>query len=552
MVDFFQEVEDLTKNLVGIPSVNTAPGQETAIAGYIHQYYAELEYFKNYPERNILQPTTGDLLERHNAISYIKGTKQGGSDQTIILLGHIDTVGIEDFRDFSDYATKPDQLPAILKEHFSLSQEVLDDIESGRYMFGRGALDMKAGVAGHMVLMKHFSRHPEQLCGNLIAIHECDEESGSKGILSALDLLVELSEREGFDYIAAINADYSTNHTPDDQNVYVYHGSIGKLLPTISVFGKEAHVGQSFAAFDPNLLIAMVTRQVSLNPIMSDQAKGETTLPPISLKQADQKEKYTVQTALNALAYYNVFSHGRTPSEVLDLFRDQVIIAYDETIELLQQRYDAYCQMAGIEQSQLPWKTRVYTWEELAEELTEQSSEFPKELEKFKHDLHEKDRAMDMRMFSHEVVKFAWKKRADTSPGLVIHFGGIYNARVETMPESDNDKRLLDSVAQAIESIQPQAKRSIKTRLFYPYISDASFLAVSDDVASLKRLELNMPSYGTKYIHELDKILQIDVPIVNIGTFGKDGHMLTERVDKWHSFQNVPNISYQTILKLLD
>lgn len=296
----------------------------------------------------------------------------------------------------------------------------------------------------------------------------------------------------------------------------------------------------------------MVTRQVSLNPIMSDQAKGETTLPPISLKQADQKEKYTVQTALNALAYYNVFSHGRTPSEVLDLFRDQVIIAYDETIELLQQRYDAYCQMAGIEQSQLPWKTRVYTWEELAEELTEQSSEFPKELEKFKHDLHEKDRAMDMRMFSHEVVKFAWKKRADTTPGLVIHFGGIYNARVETMPESDNDKRLLDSVAQAIESIQPQAKRSIKTRLFYPYISDASFLAVSDDVASLKRLELNMPSYGTKYIHELDKILQIDVPIVNIGTFGKDGHMLTERVDKWHSFQNVPNISYQTILKLLD
>lgn len=152
MVDFFQEVEDLTKNLVGIPSVNTAPRQETAIAGYIHQYYAELEYFKNYPERNILQPTTGDLLERHNAISYIKGTKQGGSDQTIILLGHIDTVGIEDFRDFSDYATKPDQLQAILKEHFSLSQEVLDDIESGRYMFGRGALDMKAGVAGHSTL----------------------------------------------------------------------------------------------------------------------------------------------------------------------------------------------------------------------------------------------------------------------------------------------------------------------------------------------------------------------------------------------------------------
>ena len=41
-------------------------------------------------------------------------------------------------------------------------------------------------------------------------------------------------------------------------------------------------------------------------------------------------------------------------------------------------------------------------------------------------------------------------------------------------------------------------------------------------------------------------------PVVNIGQFsGRDGHMLTERVDMLQTFQNVPNITYETIKGLL-
>ena len=48
-----------------------------------------------------------------------------------------------------------------------------------------------------------------------------------------------------------------------------------------------------------------------------------------------------------------------------------------------------------------------------------------------------------------------------------------------------------------------------------------------------------------------EKIMEINVPVVNIGTFGRDGHMLTERVDMQQTFQNVPNITYETILGLI-
>ena len=158
---------------------------------------------------------------------------------------------MDDFGTIREYAFKCEELPEKLKETFKLSDEVLADIESGEYMFGRGALDMKSGVAGHMYPDKVFLEHPEELDGNIIAIAECDEEDNSKGIITALDELVELKKTEGFNYMACINADYSTNYSPGDENRYIYYGSIGKLLPCFVAFGKEAHVGQAFSAPRP-------------------------------------------------------------------------------------------------------------------------------------------------------------------------------------------------------------------------------------------------------------------------------------------------------------
>ena len=63
---------------------------------------------------------------------------------------------------------------------------------------------MKSGVAGHMYLIQYFSEQPEELDGNLLAIGECDEEDNSKGIITALDLLEELKEKEHFEYVRCV------------------------------------------------------------------------------------------------------------------------------------------------------------------------------------------------------------------------------------------------------------------------------------------------------------------------------------------------------------
>ncbi len=546
----FEEVKQLTKEMVQIPSINKEPEGETKVAQYVYDYYMKQPYFQAHPEYVKIFQTKNDFVERHSTYAFVKGTK-GSSNRTVILIGHIDTVGIDDFGTIKEYACDPDQLPEKLMT-LQLPQEVIDDIKSGIYMFGRGALDMKAGVAGHMYIIKYFSEHPEELDGNIIAIAECDEEDNSKGIITALDELVELKKTQGFEYVACINADYSTNYNPGDENRYLYYGSIGKLLPTFVAFGKEAHVGQAFSALDPNLLIAEITRKMSLNTELCDIAQGEVTIPPISLKQMDTKPAYTVQTALVAMGYYNFFTHGMNPGQVIEKCKGVAQQAFDELIVYLNDQYKKFCELSRVEYVKLPWKSRVYTWKEFYNELAKAHGEpFKKAIGDFAAKLQAEEPTLDLRLFGLRVAEEAWKWSEDKSPAVVVFFGSIYSANIEMTRNTPAERALLDAVEAAVEVVRPEAERQIKTRMFYPYISDSSFMAVCGDPSTIDALNDNMPSNPAKYYHDIEKIMQINVPVVNIGTFGRDGHMLTERVDMKHTFENVPNLTYETVCRLL-
>ncbi|MBU5436883.1 M20/M25/M40 family metallo-hydrolase [Tissierella sp. MSJ-40] len=545
----FEEVKEITTNLVKIPSIVKTSG-ETKCAEKIYEYYKNLPYFKENQEYLLMEKTEKDEIERHNVIAMVRGTK-GESNKTLLLMGHLDTVGIDDFGTIKEYAFDPIKLPELLR-NMNLGEEVNRDIDSGEYMFGRGALDMKAGVAGHMYLIKYFSEHPEELNGNLIALAECDEEDNSHGAISALKILREWKERYNFEYIAAINADYSTPYHEKDENRYIYFGTIGKLLPSFYVTGKETHVGQAFGGLDPNLIVAEITRQMDLNPDLCDEAQGEITIPPVSLKQADFKDIYTVQTPLAAYSYYNFFVHRMSPTDVMEKVKEKAIEAFDNVIEYLNDSYKKFCEISGYTYTELPWRTRVYTWEEFYNELaTIHGNKFIAYIHNFAKELNEKEPAMDLRKFSVRIVDEAWKWTVDKSPVIIIYYSSTFCARIEVTGEEEKEKLLIDSVKESINFVQEYSDKPIVTKMFYPYISDMSFMGMSDSVESLKTLKQNMPAWGSKYVHPIEEILDINVPVVNIGTFGKDGHKITERVHMRYTFENVSNITYNTIKKLL-
>src|SRR5699024_8396920 len=75
--------------------------------------------------------------------------------RTIVLISHYDTVHIEEYGDVKHLAFQPEALTNALRlQKSSFSSEVQRDIDSGNYLFGRGIMDMKMGLALHMRLLE--------------------------------------------------------------------------------------------------------------------------------------------------------------------------------------------------------------------------------------------------------------------------------------------------------------------------------------------------------------------------------------------------------------
>lgn len=548
MLHCLEEVLSLTKELVHTESIVNSAGEQV-LAEQIYSQIKAWSYFAQHPEQVRCIQTVNDHIPRSNVLACVRGTKTN-SARTIILMGHIDTVGIDDYGQLKDLACRPDHLMDALRNE-SLPSSIQQQLESDEWLFGRGVLDMKSGVASNLYLLRYYAEHPEELAGNLVLIAECDEEDSSHGILSALYPLQEWKEQYGFDYIAAINSDLVSPRYEGDENRYVYKGTVGKLLPSFYITGAETHVGASFEGLDPNFLASELTRLIDYNPDLCDEAYGEITAPPISLKQMDLKPSYTVQTALAAYVYYNFLVYSSSPKDVLEKLKGYAAQAFDNALALFEQRYRAYCKQSGEPYQQVPWTTRVYTYEELNAELTAEWGEaYTNHMEAYRQKLVQ-DASLDSRMYAARVVEEAWKWMKDTRPAIIVFYSSIYSPRVELTEQTEKERQLSAALEDAVAYVQPHYQHPIQIRHFFPYISDMSFVALSDDEESIRSEAANNPAFGYKYTVDYDAIRALNVPVINVGPYGYDPHKKYERAEKTFSLEIVPNITNRIISILL-
>ncbi|NLI91336.1 MAG: M20/M25/M40 family metallo-hydrolase [Peptococcaceae bacterium] len=548
MLHCLEDVLSITKELVRVKSVVNTPG-EKEMAIRIYRRLEALPYFAANPGHLLLSRTVNDEVERYNVLAFVKGTKKR-SDETIILMGHFDTVGIEDYAQLKEDACNPDALNTAYSSDKN-PEPVKRHAASGEWLFGRGVLDMKGGLASHLYLLEHYSQYPETLAGNLLLIAECDEEDGSHGILSALKVLKQWKEAHRFKYIAAINADFVSPRYEGDENRYIYKGSVGKLLPSFFITGKETHVGSCFEGFDPNLLAAELTLEINYNPLLCDKAYGETPAPPVSLKQTDLKPSYTVQTALAAYVYYNFFIHSWSPKDVLAKLKRHAEIAFQRALDTYTERYKGYCRLSGETYQSVPWKVQVLTYEEFHELLIEENGDaYTKHMKKFSEDLLA-DTTLDTRMYSARVVEEAWKFMKDKNPVIILFYSSLYSPRIEVTGKDEREQRLIDALEGAVAKIQPSYSNPIVIRHFFPYISDMSFVALSDDEEGIQAVCTNNPAWGTKHYVEYQDIRDINVPVICIGPYGLDAHKKYERAEIRYSFETVPNLINEIIQDIL-
>lgn len=541
-----KKIERLTLELTRIRSV-VGTKEENNVAKKVYETFLEMDYFKKNPEYVRYQNVVDDPLERKNVIAMVKGEK-GNSNKTVILIGHIDTVGISDYGDLKEYATKPLELEEKFKER-PLPEDVVKDLESGEYLFGRGIFDMKCGVATLITIIEEISNDVKNFEGNIVFAAVCDEEGNSSGMLSAVSEFNRLKEKENLEYLAVLDADYSAPRYEEDNTRYIYVGTVGKLMPTFYIVGAETHGGDPFKGLDPNLISSAITNEMNYNTEYCDEAEGEVTVPPITLRQKDLKSEYSVQTARTSYLYLNYSTHISTPDEVLDKVIQGTHKAFQNVIDYLNKEYRKYCKLNNFPYKKLPWKSRVLSFKELYNNVKEERGE---EVDKLIKELSEKllkDPNVDDRDFALKIVEEVHKIWSDKDPVVIVFFTPPYYPHIYVEGKSKLEDKLLNVIEETVENFE--SNYNIKVKKFYPYISDLSYATAPKHEEAIESLKSNMPGFGIKYKLPIKDLQDLDLPVVNIGPFGKDAHKFTERLEKDYSFNIAPKLIYNTIINLL-
>lgn len=545
-MDIGKRIEELTIELTNILGV-VGTKEENNVVNRVYEKFQEMDYFKTHTENLKFVNAIDDKLGRKSVLATIKGEK-GNSNKTVILIGHTDTVGISDYGDLKEYATKPLELINKLKE-VTISEEARIDLESGNYIFGRGIFDMKCGVSTIMVIIEEISKNLSELDGNIIFAAVCDEEGNSGGMLSVVPELVRLEKTEGYEYLAVIDTDYSAPRFVGDENRYVYIGTVGKLMPSFFVVGKETHVGEPYKGLDPNQISSEITKEFNLNMEYCDVAEGEVSLPPITLRQQDLKTEYSVQIARTSYLYFNYATHTSTPDEVMAKMLTGATKAFQKVVDNLNSQYEVYSKMSNYPAMELPWKARVITYNDLFEKVkAERGEDLLVMVNRLSQELL-KDPQVDERIFALKMTEAVHNMWSDKDPVVISYFSPPYYPHIYVKGKEENEMKLIKAVDDAIAVAG--TKFNVVRKKFYPYISDLSYAAAPKEESEIAVLKGNMPGFGSKYNLPISDMQALNLPVVNIGPFGKDAHKFTERVERDYSFNVAPNIVYDTIINLL-
>ena len=547
MKEFSKEMEELTRGLVSISSINTSIG-EKYIAIYIEEYLRNIPYFKEHPDNIIVQKLKDDELERRNVFAFIKGENNNSGD-TIILHGHIDTVGVEDFGGLKDYAFDCDKLLEKMLQ-MDLPDEVHEDLISGQWMVGRGSCDMKSGDAVFMVLLKYLSEKAHLLKGNILLSLNPVEENLHTGIIEGLEILEMLKEKEKFNYKFAINNDYICPLYKGDPKRYVYMGAVGKLLPCFYIQGKETHVGQCFEGFDATKMAAALVENISLNTDFCDGYEGEYTLPPSVLKMKDLKEQYNVQTAFDAFVYFNYAVHNDDINSIIEKLKKASKSAYDKVLDKLNFEYKKYCDLCGDEFHECKYEFKFMTYDELLKKAVSIGGETVKDYihEQTKYHM---EQSTDKREIPIHLIKYLLSVLKEKNPIIILYFAAPYCPHNTLKNEVESEKILKSEITSIVEEFGKEVNEEYEIKQFFPSLSDSSYIKIDDDSESIDCLIKNFPQYDLLYPVPLKKIKSLNIPALNYGCYGKDAHKWTERLYKPYSFEVLPKLILKTIDKYL-
>ncbi|MGM8212033.1 M20/M25/M40 family metallo-hydrolase [Virgibacillus sp. W0430] len=511
-------LRQLLSELVGWDSRTLTEG-EKAFSHKLKDKLGDLLYF----QQNTSHLQLHDAGNERFAVTALY--KHASAKDTIVLISHFDTVHTEEFGDLGDLAFKPEQLTdALLERKNDLPDEAREDLESGEYLFGRGTMDMKMGLALHMRLIEKAS--VEQWPINLVLVTVPDEEVNSAGMRAVVPALLQLQETHELKYKLFLNGEPSFTQEPGDENHYIYSGSIGKIMPTALFYGKETHVGEPLSGMTANYIASFLTQRMEWNTLFQETDLGENTPLPVSLQQKDLKMEYSTQTPYRGKALYNVFLMKRDASEIMDIFKQVA----EEAADACNAQYKKICERENVE----PIGTvTVITYEKLLQHATNKLGK--EAVNAIKQEVVS-DEQLDDREKSVRIADLLMLDCQELGPAIVLLYTPPYYPAVN----ASDDSLVAELVKLMKKTAEEAFDRSIEQIHYFNGISDLSYVSYKDTGKGWNVYQKNTPVWGATYEIPFSEMTQLDAPVLNVGPFGKDAHKLTERLHKESAFIQLP------------
>lgn len=484
----------------------------------------QLQYFVDHPS----YLTFCDVDHERQLVSALY--KNPNVEETVVLISHFDTVQIEEYGSFMPLATMPEELTnAFRADPSMLNLSAKKDLASGDYLFGRGVMDMKMGLALHLQLVE--TAIMEEWPINLLLVTVPDEEVNSAGMRQAVKHISELQKKQDLTFILFLNSEPSFSQGPADLKEYVYSGTIGKIMPAALFYGKETHVGEPLKGITAPFMSAFLTAEMEWNDKFCEEDFGELTPLPVSLQLKDLKDQYSTQTPYRAMTMYNVFLMKRSAGEIMDIFEEVA----KEAMAKCQSRYETICQKQGVSTI---GTISVIRFEELyAYAVKKLGTEKVNELKTFviANESYD-DRERSLRIADQLLIHCR-----ELAPAVILLFAPPY------YPPANSSNNLL--IQGAISLLLEEAKKyniPLEQIHYFNGICDLSYcqFRVNKD---WKAYEKNTPVWGETYDIPFQEMSQFSAPVLNVGPYGKDAHQISERLHVKSAFEEMPELLYELL-----
>ena len=543
-----EKIFDLLKRFMAVESVSCSD-KENEAAQFIHSYFAEIPYFKANPDYYGLYEIKDDPYGRTVPYAFLKGN----SPKTVVIMGHYDVVGVEDYGEAQPLAyCLGDELAQALAK-MDLPAEARADMESGEYLWGRGVYDMKSGLVVDMVLMEEYAKKAEEgtLPGSIFFMGVPDEESYSAGMRAGVTLLSDFKNKYGLDLNLLMDPEPCSI---SDNNEMVYTvGSVGKTMPVVMVQGITAHAGHRFNGISPLGILSRIELKVEESLDFTDSYRGEATMPPTWANMRDMKKKYDVSIPQRASGYMTVLSFDTTPEQIMNRLREISEESFKEAVESLDALYQEFKKINKLEtREKISYEPLVMTFGELSDKLKAERGEA---FEEFYADCK---RRAEERILSGEVnyqqatvdimeetLNFADIKK----PLVLLGFAPPYYPAI-TSDYIPGREGMGEELFNFMSDYMSRFGRGVVIENYTMGISDMSYAGL-DHPFNTAVYSANTPVWGRMYSIDFEGIANLNMPCCFCGPMGKDAHQWTERILKKSLFEECPEFNRALIDKYM-